>query len=142
MHNAARLAGIRRMLIKCDHVVAIGCPRVDQSATPSVLLHTENLPIEVERLFCISNCEVDMRQSISPYHGSLPLQHVRVYPAGEKSGASGPTRRDPDTRAKLLMRPLVVETDTLDCDVASRQIVTKLAQRILEKYKEEKRRTV
>ena len=84
MHNAARLAGIRRMLVKCDHVVAAGCPCVDQSAAPSVLLHTKNLPIEVERLFCVSNGEVYMRQSISPYHGSLPLQHVRVYPAGEK----------------------------------------------------------
>ena len=125
MHNAARLAGIRRMLVKCDHVVVVGCTRVDQPATPSVLLHTENLPIEVERLLCVSNCEVYMRQSISPYHGSLPLQPVRVYPAGEKSGASDPTLRDPDTRAKLFIRPVVVETDTLDCDVANRQIVAK-----------------
>ena|SRR5882724_4702558 len=78
MHNAVRLAGIRRMLVKCDHVVAAACPRVNQSATPSVLLLTENLPTEVERLFC-----------------------------------------------ELFMRPVAVVTDTLDCDVASRQIVTK-----------------
>jgi len=94
MHNAARLAGIRRMLVKCDHVVAIG-----------VLAWTSPLPVRTpphRKLADRSGAtvlhlelRVDMRQSISPYHSSLPLQHVRVYPAGEKSGASGQPAETP-----------------------------------------------